>query len=186
MEDHVVTDTVYIATEDIVWEALWDQARKLKKKEIEELEREYTKKKVVASTDSHMLNVLRENYMQPLNSELGQTIVNTKWAELLYHTNRYMQRGSLMENYAIRKLQEQIICQVQLSCCIRIRRFSGVKNRYLFYPRVYVVYRRVYILLCCSWESAFSQLVSQYSIGLIFDQTRSDRIRHVHTRSNLI
>ena len=32
LEDHVVTDTVYMATEDIVWEALWDQARKLKKK----------------------------------------------------------------------------------------------------------------------------------------------------------
>ena len=34
LEDHVVTDTVYVATEDIVWEALWDQARKLKKREI--------------------------------------------------------------------------------------------------------------------------------------------------------
>ena len=32
LEDNVVTDTVYMATEDIVWEALWDQARKLKKK----------------------------------------------------------------------------------------------------------------------------------------------------------
>ena len=35
------------------------------------------------------------------------------WEILLYHTNRYMQRGSLMENYAILKLQEQIITQVK-------------------------------------------------------------------------
>ena len=62
--------------------------------------------------DSHMLSLLRDNYTEPLNSHLGASIVNKKWSELLYHTNRYMQRGSLMENYAIRKLQEQIICQV--------------------------------------------------------------------------
>lgn len=116
LEDHVVTDAVYIATEDIVWEALWDQSRKLKKREIEELEREYSKKK---SVDSHMLNILRENYMHPLNCETGQSLVNHKWAELLFHTNRYMQRGSLMENYAIRKLQEQIICQVHTQNMLR-------------------------------------------------------------------
>lgn len=109
LEDHVVTDTVYVATEDIVWEALWDQARKLKKREIQELEQKYVRKKNV---DSHMLNLLREHYTKPLNCELGQSILNHKWSELLYHTNRYMQRGSLMENYAIRKLQEQIICQI--------------------------------------------------------------------------
>lgn len=103
----MVTDTVYAATEDIVWEALWDQARKLKKRQMDELERQ--KKKHV---DSHMLSVLRESYMHPLNSQSGGSIINKKWAELLYHTNRYMQRGSLMENYAIRKLQEQIISQV--------------------------------------------------------------------------
>ena len=105
----MVTDTVYLATEDIVWEALWDQARKLKKRQMEELEREMGRKKHV---DSHMLSLLRDNYTEPLNSHLGASIVNKKWSELLYHTNRYMQRGSLMENYAIRKLQEQIICQV--------------------------------------------------------------------------
>lgn len=108
LEDNVVTDTVYMATEDIVWEALWDQARKLKKKEIEDLETNYSRKK----GDSHMLNLLREHYTQPLNYELGQSVLNHKWSELLYHTNRYMQRGSLMENYAIRKMQEQIICQI--------------------------------------------------------------------------
>ena len=59
-----------------------------------------------------MLSILRDNYTEPLNSHSGASVVNKKWSELLYHTNRYMQRGSLMENYAIRKLQEQIICQV--------------------------------------------------------------------------
>ena len=76
--------------------------------EIEDLETNYSRKK----GDSHMLNLLREHYTQPLNYELGQSVLNHKWSELLYHTNRYMQRGSLMENYAIRKMQEQIICQV--------------------------------------------------------------------------
>ena len=61
-----------------------------------------------------MLSILRDNYTEPLNSHSGASVVNKKWSELLYHTNRYMQRGSLMENYAIRKLQEQIICQVFL------------------------------------------------------------------------
>ena len=41
----MVTDTVYLATEDIVWEALWDQARKLKKRQMEDLEREMGRKK---------------------------------------------------------------------------------------------------------------------------------------------
>ena len=122
-----MTDTVYAATMDIVWEALWDQARKLKRRETEQLEYDVGRKKNV---DYHMLNVLRENYTRPLDSESGQSIVTKKWAEVLYHTNRYidvllvdcqtlmaadrryMQRGSLMENYAIRKLQEQMICQV--------------------------------------------------------------------------
>ena len=133
-----MTDAVYMATEDIVWEvhfgftrfliynsvlffqALWDQARKLKKREIDELEREFgsgggssRNKKQKSNVDrTHMLNLLRENYTRPLNYELGQSILNHKWSELLYHSNRYMQRGSLMENYAIKKLQEQIICQV--------------------------------------------------------------------------
>ena len=64
-----------------------------------------------------MLSILRDNYTEPLNSHSGASVVNKKWSELLYHTNRYMQRGSLMENYAIRKLQEQIICQVFLDLC---------------------------------------------------------------------
>ena len=81
-----MTDTVYAATMDIVWEALWDQARKLKRRETEQLEYDVGRKKNV---DSHMLSVLRENYTRPLDSESGQSIVTKKWAEVLYHTNRY-------------------------------------------------------------------------------------------------
>lgn len=124
----MVTDSVYIATENIVWEALWNEARKLKKRQIEDLEKHFlgfttadsssgaaaAAASSTSKVDSHMLNILRENYKQPLNTHNGQSLVNKKWAELLYHTNRYMQRGSLMDNYAIRKLQEQIICQVIL------------------------------------------------------------------------
>ena len=110
LEDQVVTDSVYLATENIVWEALWDQARKLKKRQIEDLEAGLA---ASSKVDSHMLTILRENYMKPLSADNGgQSLINKKWAELLYHTNRYMQRGSLMDNYAIRKLQEQIIGQV--------------------------------------------------------------------------
>ena len=88
---------------------LWDQARKLKPREIAALEKEVGDR----NPDSHMLTILRENYTRPITRELGQPILNNKWDELVFHTNRYMQRGSLMENYAIVKLQEQIICQVR-------------------------------------------------------------------------
>ena len=59
-----------------------------------------------------MLKLLRANYTKPLSPEAGQSILTFEWGELLYHLNRLMQRGSLMENYAIRKLQETIITQV--------------------------------------------------------------------------
>ena len=60
-----------------------------------------------------MLSILKENYLEPLTVTTGEALINHSVAELVYHTNRYMQRGSLMENYAIRKLQEQIITQVR-------------------------------------------------------------------------
>ena len=60
-----------------------------------------------------MLKTLRSNYTNPLSVEDGKSLVHHSWGELLYHLNRLMQRGSLMENYAIRRLQEQIITQVR-------------------------------------------------------------------------
>ena len=141
----MVTDSVYTAVENIIWEALWDQARKLKKRQIEDLERHFLgftdtssggggsgKGSTTTKVDSHMLNILRENYMEPLNAHNGQSLVNKKWAELLYHTNRYMQRGSLMDNYAIRKLQEQIICQVIEYYLTKIRMHSKSRSGSIF------------------------------------------------------
>ena len=123
LEDQVVTDAVYMATENIVWEALWDQARKLKKRQIEDLEAGFGTS--ASKVDSHMLTILRENYMKPLSTDNGgQSLINKKWAELLYHTNRYMQRGSLMDNYAIRKLQEQIIGQVSSQMAVKAKKSS--------------------------------------------------------------
>jgi hypothetical protein len=73
--------------------------------------------------------------------------------------------------------------------------FEREKNAVIFYPRVHEVYRRVYILLCCSccscsWE-AFNQTCQYFSRQLIkHDQTWSEMIRHdqklVQTRSDTI
>ena len=59
-----------------------------------------------------MLNILRDNYTKPLDPNNGKSLVNHSWGELLYHTNRYMRRGTLAENYAIGKLQQRIVSQV--------------------------------------------------------------------------
>ena len=68
LDEHVITDQVYNIIEVVAWEALWDQARKLKKRQMEELERDVGRKKHV---DNHMLSILRDNYTEPLNSHLG-------------------------------------------------------------------------------------------------------------------
>jgi hypothetical protein len=47
-------------------------SRKLKRKEVDELERTYGDRKA----DPGMLAVLRENYMRPLNADLGQSLLN--------------------------------------------------------------------------------------------------------------
>ena len=60
-----------------------------------------------------MLNILRDNYTKPLDPNTGKSLINHSWGELLYHTNRYMKRGTLAENYAIGKLQQRIVSQVQ-------------------------------------------------------------------------
>jgi hypothetical protein len=59
---------------------------------------------------------------------------------------------------------------------------TSIQTAMFFYPRVYVVYRRVYILLCCwgswCWE-AFNQTCQYIGRRLIkHDQTWSDMIRH--------
>jgi hypothetical protein len=82
---------------------------------------------------------------------------------------------------------------VNLHFCLTLIRDDRTVVYSSFYPRVYVVYRRVYILLCCcccscSWE-AFNQTCQYIGRQLIkhdqkLDQTRSDMIRHDQTRSS--
>ena len=59
-----------------------------------------------------MLNILKDNYTKPLDPHTGKSLINHSWGELLYHTNRYMRRGTLAENYAIGKLQQRMVSQV--------------------------------------------------------------------------
>lgn len=108
LEENVITDEAMRLTEELAWECLWDNSRKLKKEEVKELEGLYKKKE----PDPGMLSTLRNNYTTPMSAETGQSLLNYSYGELLYHSYRLMQRGSLMENYAIRKLQEQIITRV--------------------------------------------------------------------------
>ena len=82
-----------------------------------------------------MIKTLRANYTKPLSVEDGNALVNNSWGELLYHLNRLMQRGALMENYAIRRLQEQIVTQVKIR---RLHVITKVMLIYLlFFFRVY-------------------------------------------------
>ena len=41
LDEHVITDQVYNIIEVVAWEALWDQAKKLRKREIDDLESQY-------------------------------------------------------------------------------------------------------------------------------------------------
>ena len=41
LDEHIITDQVYNIIEVVAWEALWDQAKKLRKREIDDLEAQY-------------------------------------------------------------------------------------------------------------------------------------------------
>ena len=64
IEEHL-TSIVYDLTTEICWSTLWDSARKLKQKEVEQLEDIYQDKE----PDSSMLNILRANYNHPLTQD---------------------------------------------------------------------------------------------------------------------
>ena len=113
LENHVVTDVAYDMTEAMVWECLWDESRKLTKDEMEELDKEFGKKE----EDASVMKVLRKNYTKPLSPEGGQPLLQNQWNQLVYYLNKLMQRGSLVENYAIKKMQEQIITQARANYC---------------------------------------------------------------------
>ena len=85
----MVTDTVYLATEDIVWEALWDQARKLKKRQMEDLEREMGRKKQVDRVMQEeweiLLILLVGSSKAPIN--IGEILDSKPDSGCLFHSN---------------------------------------------------------------------------------------------------
>jgi hypothetical protein len=108
LENHVVTDVAYEMSESIVWSCLWDDARKISKEGMNDLDKKYGENEF----DKGAEKVLRNNTTKPLSSKTGATLMNNKYWELVYNLNKMIERGCLVENYAIRKLQEQIITQV--------------------------------------------------------------------------
>jgi hypothetical protein len=50
-------------------------SRKLKRKEVDDLEKTYGERKA----DPAMLAILRENYMRPLSSDVGQSLLNYRF-----------------------------------------------------------------------------------------------------------
>ncbi len=46
LDDHVITDEVYRCTEELIWEGLWDDARKVSKETMADLEDIYGDKEV--------------------------------------------------------------------------------------------------------------------------------------------
>lgn len=111
LENHVVTDVAYQMVESLAFEAMWNEARKLSRDDADDLDAEYGDREV----DPAVTRVLRANYSRPAAMaapEASAVLAQCRFYELVYHLNRLMQKGSLVENYAIRKLQEQIITQV--------------------------------------------------------------------------
>ena len=47
LNQHVITEKMYDLVTDVAWEALWDQARKLKKHQIFQLEKNYKHQTVI-------------------------------------------------------------------------------------------------------------------------------------------
>lgn len=61
-----------------------------------------------------MLRILKKRYSAPLKPDEGKPLLTNNCGEIMYHLNKLMLKGTLMENYAIRKLQDLIITQVSL------------------------------------------------------------------------
>ncbi|XP_059092890.1 uncharacterized protein LOC131888121 [Tigriopus californicus] len=108
LESQVITDEVYHLTEKIVWETLWDTARKMEKEDVDHLHETYRNE----PPDENMLQILKKRYSTPLKPEEGKPLLTNNCGEIIYHLNKMMLKGTLMENYAIRKLQDLVITQV--------------------------------------------------------------------------
>ena len=59
LDEHIITDQVYNIIEVVAWEALWDQAKKLRKREIDDLEAQYKSQPV----RTQYLSLLSNRYL---------------------------------------------------------------------------------------------------------------------------
>ena len=73
------------------------------------------------------MKILREAYTRPLTSEEGENLTHLEWNKLLFHLNKFMQKGALMDNYAIKKLQELVITQVNDQRSLSVKRTFSAK-----------------------------------------------------------
>lgn len=108
LQEEVIEPVVFDQSELSVYEELWDSARMLSDREREALD----KKMGDDSVDETFLTFLKDHHRQPLTLDEGKSVYGHKWGEVLYHLNKIISRASLMENYAIRRLQEQFITQI--------------------------------------------------------------------------
>jgi len=65
-----------------------------------------------SSVDESFIHFLKDHHRKPLTLDEGKSIYSHRWGEVLYHLNKIISRASLMENYAIRRLQEKFIMQI--------------------------------------------------------------------------
>jgi ribosome maturation protein Sdo1 len=85
LEDHVITDEVYRLAEELIWEALWDDARKVNKQRAAELDDLFGQKE----PDPTAMRILRENYTRPVQAVPdGRTLLYANYGELLCNLHK--------------------------------------------------------------------------------------------------
>lgn len=108
LQEEVIEPTVFDEAELSVYEELWDSARMLTDAEAKPLAQMYQDK----PPEESFVHFLRDHHRAPVSLDEGKSIYSHKWSEVLYHLNKIISKASLLENYAIRKLQEQFILNI--------------------------------------------------------------------------
>merc|ERR1711962_1545689 len=108
LQEEVIEPVVWEQAELSLYEELWDAARTLTESEGKPLTKIYKDKEVQGT----FIHFLKDHHRKPLTLDEGKSIYSHQWGEILFHLNKIVSRASLMENYAIRRLQEQFITQV--------------------------------------------------------------------------
>jgi len=108
VHENIVEPTVYDEVEQSVYEELWDTARMLTESEIKPYASAFEDRAV----DETFLTFLRDHHRNKPTLDQGKSIIGRKWGEVVYHLHQIVSKASLLENYAIRKLQEQFISQI--------------------------------------------------------------------------